>query len=296
MPTEVHLVGEFPLSDPLDCFTLASRHLDGMVTRFPYGRHVASGAADASAVAGDRALLPGREEVTAAWEAFQAARRARILGEGARLQLHVRPAFMRDAAHGGEADVPLDETFGSALADHVRDIVEGLQATELAIQIEVPVAHLAVARCPAASAAAVTRMVLDAVPPGADAVIHFCCLDGPRYRMSPSDMAMMVDIANRTLAGSARPVQVLHVPCPLRHEDDGFFRPLADLQSGAETRLSLGLVHLSDGLSGALQRADYASRHASDFGVAARCGFSARAPEDIPGFLQLHADVARALD
>ena len=92
----------------------------------------------------------------------------------------------------------------------------------------------------------------------------------------------------------ARPIALFHMPVPRDRSDDAYFVPLADLALRPETRLSLGLVHHTDGVAGTRKRLATAEKHASDFLIATECGFGRRAPETIPELLRIHAEVAKA--
>ena len=58
----------------------------------------------------------------------------------------------------------------------------------------------------------------------------------------------------------------------------------------------LGLLDVSDGLEGALERVEIARRHLDDFGVGTPCGWGRRpASESIEELLALNAEVAEAI-
>ncbi len=57
-------------------------------------------------------------------------------------------------------------------------------------------------------------------------------------------------------------------------------------------RLSLGLVHYTDGVEGTRKRIEAAQRVVTDFGVATECGLGRRPVETIPGLLRIHSEVA----
>jgi hypothetical protein len=59
-----------------------------------------------------------------------------------------------------------------------------------------------------------------------------------------------------------------------------------------DTRVSLGLIHCTDGVPGTRQRIATAERYLKDFLIATECGFGRRAPETIPKLLAIHAEVA----
>ena len=82
------------------------------------------------------------------------------------------------------------------------------------------------------------------------------------------------------------------MPVPRMRSDDAYFAPLMRLKLGSETELSLGLVHLTDGVEGAKRRLVTASRYAQNFSIATECGFGRRDPNTIPALLRLHGEVS----
>lgn len=140
------------------------------------------------------------------------------------------------------------------------------------------------------------KRIAGLMPPAGQVALHLCAKDGARYVMSPADMAAMVDLSNRLITQHATRLVRLHFPTPLRHSDDAFFRPLAGLHPAARDRIALGIVHLSDGVEGALRRAALARPHLPRFDIATRCGFGARSDDDIAELLILLERVAAMLD
>jgi hypothetical protein len=111
---------------------------------------------------------------------------------------------------------------------------------------------------------------------------HLCYGTFPEWPMYEArDMGLIVRMANHAVANSGRRVDWLHLAGPryLRSEDDGFFRPLEDLEPG-DARVFLGIVLPIDGVAGLERRHATASRHLSDFGVAMYCGFGRQPGED----------------
>jgi hypothetical protein len=110
--------------------------------------------------------------------------------------------------------------------------------------------------------------------------------------VEPSDMADMVELANRLTQAMARPIELIHMPVPRDRDDDGYFAPLRALKLKPETELSLGLVHHTDGIVGTRKRMATAQKYVKDFSVATECGFGRRPPETIPELLRIHAAAA----
>jgi hypothetical protein len=131
------------------------------------------------------------------------------------------------------------------------------------------------------------------VPDGVDLLYHFCYgYTGRRHTVEPTDMTDMVVMANRVMAGIARPVQLIHMPVPRGRADAAFYAPLQQLKLRPETRISLGLVHHSDGIEGTQQRSATAQKFLKDFLVSTECGWSQRPRESIPDLLRVHAAAA----
>lgn len=137
------------------------------------------------------------------------------------------------------------------------------------------------------------RLVPDEVMVG----YHLCYGTFPEWPMYEArDMRLLVDMANHAVAESGRRVDWLHLAGPryLRSEDDGFFRPLSDLDVG-DTRVYLGIVLPIDGVAGLRRRHRTASRHLGDFGVAMYCGFGRQPGEDGAETIREHQRVVAAL-
>lgn len=81
-------------------------------------------------------------------------------------------------------------------------------------------------------------------------------------------------------------------PVPRNRSDAAYFAPLRSLHLHPETELYLGLVHITGGVEGTLERIKAAQQFVSDFGVATECGFGRRPPDTIPELLRIHSQVA----
>lgn len=135
-----------------------------------------------------------------------------------------------------------------------------------------------------------------AVPEPVELGYHLCYGDfGHRHFAEPVDAGRPAAVAGRILAGLDRPVQWIHLPVPRSRTDAEYFKPLADLVLPPATDLYLGLVHATDGRSGALQRIEAARTAVTDFGIATECGLGRRPAEQIPILFDLHAELADTL-
>jgi hypothetical protein len=126
---------------------------------------------------------------------------------------------------------------------------------------------------------------------------HFCYGTFPEWPMYEArDMSLVVRMANHAVASSGRRVDFLHMAGPryLRSEDDGFFRPLSELEAG-DARVYLGIVLPVDGVPGLERRHATASRYLDDFGVAMYCGFGRQPGADGRETMREHRRVARVV-
>jgi hypothetical protein len=110
--------------------------------------------------------------------------------------------------------------------------------------------------------------------------------------VEPTDMADMVELANRLTDAMTRPIELIHMPVPRDRSDDAYFAPLKALKLKQQTKLALGLVHHTDGVEGSRRRLAAAERVVKDFAIATECGFGRRRPETIPELLRIHAQLA----
>ncbi len=133
----------------------------------------------------------------------------------------------------------------------------------------------------------------DHIPAGAELGWHFCYGDaGHKHFVEPRDTELMVMIANKLTAATRREAQWLHLPVPRDRSDQAYFSPLAGLDLNPATELYLGLIHLTDGVTGAEHRIAAADTVVSRYGVATECGFGRRPPDTILALLDLHRAVA----
>jgi len=131
------------------------------------------------------------------------------------------------------------------------------------------------------------------VPPKVDLIYHLCYGSAQnRHSIEPIDMGDMVEMANRISAGLTRNIALFHMPVPVDRSDDAYFEPLRRLKLRGDTRLSLGLVHFSDGVPGTRKRLATAEKYVGDFLIATECGFGRYPPEAVSKVLAVHAELA----
>jgi len=139
--------------------------------------------------------------------------------------------------------------------------------------------------------------LLNAVPAGVELGLHLCYGSmNYRHRKEPLDAANLVTVANGLLTRTQRPLDYLHLPVPQNRADPNYFAPLRRLRLEPGSELFLGLLHLDDGVAGALARIRAARPFAPSFGIALRVRPGGGRPaESIRSWLQLHADVVSQL-
>ena len=139
----------------------------------------------------------------------------------------------------------------------------------------------------------VLKRVGDAVPDAMELGYHLCYgSPADEHCVQPKDMAIMVEMANATSAGVARPIQFFHMPVPKGRSDDAYFTPLDNLRLHPETELYLGLIHHDDP-EGDMARLAAARRHVKVDGVATECGMARGDPARLPSLLAAHVRAAR---
>lgn len=197
----------------------------------------------------------------------------------------------------------IEAAYERALLAELDDIIAAVPANELAIQWDTAVEFaLLEGMLPSFLADPMSdvheRLVRlgNHVPAAVELGYHLCYGDVEHQHFKePEDMAKLVAVANGVLTDIERTVNWIHMPVPRDRSDDAYFAPLNDLTLPAETECYLGLVHLTDGLSGAEQRIAAARAHVASFGVATECGFGRRDPATIPALLDLHAALSSAM-
>jgi hypothetical protein len=246
------------------------------------------------------------DNAEASYREFAALKRAGKIPQGCRFQIDLVPAhsviwlFLQDDLH-----VALDPVYNEAVKREIDKIAAKLPHDQIAIQFDVASAVFArlerndvsgYGRSKAETEATFARILIDLanhVPPGIELLFHFCYGDSNhKHVVEPTDMADMVELANRLSQGITRPVQLIHMPVPRDRSDEAYFAPLKNLRLKPGTQLCLGLVHHTDGLAGTRRRMATAERFVRDFSIGTECGFGRRSPETIPELLRIHAEAA----
>jgi len=223
-----------------------------------------------------------------------------------RFQVDLVPAhsviwlFLQDDLHAA-----IDPIYNAAVKREIGKLSAAIPHGELAIQFDVASAVFARLERNDVSPYGGSKMEMQdnfsrilidlasRVPEDVELMFHFCYGDSNhRHVVEPTDMADMVELANRLSRGIARPIALIHMPVPRERADDAYFAPLRALKLRPWTELSLGLVHYTDGLAGTRKRLATAEKFIRDFSIATECGFGRRPPETIPELLRIHAAAA----
>ncbi len=193
----------------------------------------------------------------------------------------------------------VEPIYRAQLFREVAAICEAIRHEDLAIQWDVStemgqwegVRH---AGFPDVKAGVIGRLAkhCNRVPRDVELGVHLCYGSyGGRHWKEPESTANMVEVHNRLIEELDRPLAYIHMPVPVDRSDEAYFAPLLELKLRRQTKLFLGLVHDSDGAEGTRARIAVAAKFASDFGIAAECGFGRRPPETIPNLLRVHSEV-----
>ena len=127
-----------------------------------------------------------------------------------------------------------------------------------------------------------------AIPETVDLGYHLC-YGSPRdeHLVMPTDMGILVEIANGIADRTDRRLDFIHMPVPQDRTDRAYFLPLEGLSVSADTDLILGLIHHDD-TAGDRVRIDAARDFVGSFGVASECGWGRTDPARVTGLLESH--------
>lgn len=185
------------------------------------------------------------------------------------------------------------------LLEDIDRIAAAVPARELSIQLDVP-EEIAVWESHNTifldnpRDAVVTKLLelMERVPRAAELGMHLCYGDISHKHWKEPDIGLMAAFTNAVVARLTRPLDYIHMPIPRHWTEPHHYTKLRDFKLKPETRVYLGLVHMTDGAAGAKKRIDAARQHLSDFGVGTSCGLGRRTAAEIPGILALHREVA----
>ena len=93
------------------------------------------------------------------------------------------------------------------------------------------------------------------VPDAVEMGFHLCYGDSQhKHFCEPEDTNKLVHISNALAQGLSRTLNWIHMPVPKDRSDEDYYKPLANLVMNEGTELYLGLIHNTDGESGANSR------------------------------------------
>ena len=246
---------------------------------------------------------------TASYGEFKRQQQLGFVPQRAKFLFPLATPLCFSVSHLRESDqAVVEEAYETALCAEIRTIVAAIPSHELAIQWDAPVETWPIDRgtpMPFGRTreemlrAVIPRLIRigQAVPEGVDLIYHFCYGDpGHKHMFEPTDMSIMVGLANGIAAGIARSVQLYHFPVPVDRDDDAYFTPLGGLGISAQSEVCLGVVHHADGAAGARRRMEVANRHLRatwhNYWIGTECGMGRRDPATIARLLEIHAEVA----
>ena len=253
-------------------------------------------------------------EAKRSYAIYSALRDAGIVPAGVRFQvcLPMPEDAVRLFAETLDDYLAIVEGYSEALGREIAAIAEAIPPQDLVLQFDINWEVLAVAandvtgRRPMSFALPgypIERFVgylksfAGGIPRAAQFGLHLCYGDLHHHHyFAPSNLEVTVAMANSAVIAAPRRIDYVHMPVPANRVDNEYFAPLRDLTIG-ETTLYAGLLHLSDGVPGALRRVEVLRRHyAGHLGVATECGLGHRPPDHtLADLLALHRDVADAL-
>jgi hypothetical protein len=240
------------------------------------------------------------------YQDFVALKRAGKIPPQCHFQVDLVPAhsviwlFLQDNLHAAT-----DPIYNAALLREIDKLARRIPQQDLAIQFDIASAVFARLERNDPSSYGRTKLEMQQtfasilirlgnhVPDDIELLFHFCYGDSNhRHVVEPTDMADMVELANRLARGINRSIQLIHMPVPRNRTDDAYFAPLRRLKLQPPTQLCLGLVHYTDGVVGTRKRIATAEKYVQDFAIATECGFGRRPPQTIPELLRIHAEAA----
>jgi hypothetical protein len=228
-----------------------------------------------------------------------------VVPESARFQVSLPTPAATISAYVAQCDrAAVELPYQAALLRELKEICEAVPSSHLAIQWDVcmevgmweqlgPPYEPWFDDVRAGSLDRIGRLA-GQVPDGVELGFHLCYGDYEREHFKqPEDTAILVEMANGIVERCQRPIAWFHLPVPRDRSDAAYFEPLQDLELPPDTRLYLGLVHMTDGAEGTQRRIATALQFAPDFGVATECGFGRRPREQVGPLLRMHARVAQ---
>lgn len=244
------------------------------------------------------------DEAIRSYSAFTRLKSEGVIAAGKRFQLCLptpfAPAFSFIAYQSQNEIYPRYE---AAVLSELTAIAKAIPANELAVQWDIATEmsiweELYVPTFTDWRNEVIRRIVRlgEAVPEGAELGYHLCygSMNNKHWK-EPVDTGKLVEVANLVTGLQQRHIDWWHLPVPIDRDDVAYFAPLAHFERSPATELYLGLLHLSDGVSGAMRRATAARQFVNSFGISAECGLGRWNREVVPDWLALHRDAAEKI-
>ncbi len=251
----------------------------------------------------EMAPLGYADEALNSWQTFAALQASGDIGPEVRFQVSLpTPIALVQSFVRMEDRLAAEPIVERAMLRDLYAILEGIPHDKLCIQWDVCFEVLGADGGPPLPYAdpvggSIDRIVrlCTRVGPDAECGIHLCYGDpGHKHVVEPPDLSVSLAFSNgisQNAAALGRAITFIHMPVPRDRHDDAYVAPLRGLAIADDTRLVLGLIHLTDGEEGTRRRMAAADGVVTDYDVATECGFGRRDPATIPELLQLHRTV-----
>jgi hypothetical protein len=225
------------------------------------------------------------ENAARSYASFKDLQRQGQIGSGTRYQA----TLLGPGTSAFFVDLPPDVLLPlarEALGREMDEIVRTIPAADLAIQLDIAMEaeHEEYLRRPGAFDQPVHRAfhwtldqmaesvawLANRIPGEVELGLHICSI----WHHDPSagqDNGALVDITNAILRRVKRRVDYVHIPIIPEHSDADMV-PLGNLKLPAGASLYLGLINISDGVSGVRRRIASVEKVVRGFGVASYCG------------------------
>jgi len=251
------------------------------------------------------------KEAQKSYQDFRALRAQGVIPAGVKFQvaLPLTESAIRPFLARAEDFVPMWSAYEEAMGREIAQIAKNIPAGDLVIQWDVCIEVVAIALGdqregllawkphgdPFDRYLRALKTLAKHVPSATPMGCHLCYGDlGHRHFVEPTDLSLVVRMANAAKKEVDRPIDFYHMPVPRDRADGAYFAPLKDLTIG-DAKLYLGLIHHTDGVEGSLNRLAAARKHTAGFGVATECGFGRRPKDTLPELLRIHREVAAVL-
>lgn len=244
------------------------------------------------------------ENAIDSYRQFSSLKRAGQIHESTRFQVSLpTPLAVTAGFIEPNSQQATESAYEEQLLKELGEICRAIPAKELAVQWDVAYEVLFLAGYQESTYYDTSRNGLlrrlialgEQVPASVQLGYHLCYGDpGHKHLIEPFDLALCVEISNELVKGLTRTVEWIHMPVPRERKDANYFRPLGRLSVPDHTQIVIGLIHLTDGFDGGIDRMTTAAAFIPRFDIATECGFGRRDPKTIEELLALHKRLALA--